>query len=92
MFITPGFKKSLIVEQFQGNYLNNDNWSIVLIATGRLFHKSTMWLKDENLTWVLKRPLASMACAFLISYLYDLKLTYSKMSNKINVLFQTFKN
>ena len=23
MFITPSFKKSLIVEQFQGNYLNN---------------------------------------------------------------------
>ena len=22
MFITPSFKKSLIVEQFQGNYLN----------------------------------------------------------------------
>ena len=25
MFITPSFKKSLIVEQFQGNYLND--WS-----------------------------------------------------------------
>ena len=23
MFITPSFKKSLIVEQFQGNYLKN---------------------------------------------------------------------
>ena len=25
MFIMPSFKKSLIVEQFQGNYLNNSN-------------------------------------------------------------------
>ena len=25
MFITPSFKKSLIVEQFQGNYLNLQN-------------------------------------------------------------------
>ena len=25
MFITPSFKKSLIVEQFQGNYLNTIN-------------------------------------------------------------------
>ena len=24
MFITPSFKKSLIVEQFQGNYLNRE--------------------------------------------------------------------
>ena len=24
MFITPSFKKSLIVEQFQGNYLKNE--------------------------------------------------------------------
>ena len=28
MFITPSFKKSLIVEQFQGNYLKNQNISI----------------------------------------------------------------
>ena len=26
MFITPSFKKSLIVEQFQGNYLKNPSW------------------------------------------------------------------
>ena len=25
MFITPSFKKSLIVEQFQGNYLKENN-------------------------------------------------------------------
>ena len=26
MFITPSFKKSLIVEQFQGNYLKFEKW------------------------------------------------------------------
>ena len=29
MFITPSFKKSLIVEQFQGNYLNLSNLLIL---------------------------------------------------------------
>ena len=31
MLITPSFKKSLIVEQFQGNYLNNKNNSVIII-------------------------------------------------------------
>ena len=30
MFITPSFKKSLIVEQFQGNYLNHYLFTLVL--------------------------------------------------------------
>ena len=54
------------------------------MATGRTFHKSTMQLKSENLkTSVLKRPLACMASEFLISYLYDLKLTYDRTSKSI---------
>ena len=28
MFITPSFKKSLIVEQFQGNYLKLNYWNV----------------------------------------------------------------
>ena len=36
MFITPSFKKSLIVEQFQGNYLNT-NWKIGVRKQGYVF-------------------------------------------------------
>ena len=37
MLITPSFKKTLIVEQFQGNYLNSCNWFVltdILIENG----------------------------------------------------------
>ena len=40
MFITPSFKKSLIVEQFQGNYLN----SCVRVKPIRLLQQLTVWI------------------------------------------------
>ena len=33
MFITPSFKKSLIVDQFQGNYLNREFSSRTLLSS-----------------------------------------------------------
>ena len=45
MFITPSFKKSLIVEQFQGNYLKafqELKWSLLLLeVTGVIFAHAT---------------------------------------------------
>ena len=32
MFITPSFKKSLIVEQFQGNYLKYESASVLKLS------------------------------------------------------------
>ena len=40
MFITPSFKKSLIVEQFQGNYLKD--------ASFKRFENSTVELLDKE--------------------------------------------
>ena len=48
MFITPSFKKSLIVEQFQGNYLKlfeTDNVTIIMIF---LKHKSKMAMARDR--------------------------------------------
>ena len=51
MFITPSFKKSLIVEQFQGNYLKNCQ----AIQKSRLDRKSNAWFtlgsESESLVW-----------------------------------------
>ena len=71
----------------------NDTRPIVLIATGRPFHKFTIRLKMENLkTTVLKQPLTSVASVFLISYLYDLKLTYDRTSKSMSPLRHLKRN
>ena len=56
MFITPSFKKSLIVEQFQGNYLKK--WKFYDLTWGKLIldymywrwkHRySPVWLSDQH--------------------------------------------
>ena len=44
MFITPSFKKSLIVEQFQGNYLKFANLTTNMAARGYI--RKTMFLPN----------------------------------------------
>ena len=41
MFITPSFKKSLIVEQFQGNYLKEARRGFLLHARAQSKHAIT---------------------------------------------------
>ena len=48
MFITPSFKKSLIVEQFQGNYLNREILCIGFYADVFAFGAP---LQTNKLTW-----------------------------------------
>ena len=48
MFITPSFKKSLIVEQFQGNYLNCCAKAKTPVANGIAIHVWALFLCDRN--------------------------------------------
>ena len=64
--------------------LNNEKRSIVLIPSGRQFHRSTIRLKKENLkTSVLERPFTSVPSLFLMLYLGVLKFTYAKTLKSI---------
>ena len=58
MFITPSFKKSLMVEQFQGNYLNRlSAWGMLLKFW--LILASTLLLKKvlvKKKTSVMQQP------------------------------------
>ena len=48
MLITPSFKKSLIVEQFQGNYLNCRNFSGSSIKSGiALVHEAILLTRSQ---------------------------------------------
>ena len=43
MFITPSFKKSLIVEQFQGNYLK-----ILTVLCASIILEDILWTEGET--------------------------------------------
>ena len=63
MFITPSFKKSLIVAQFQGNYLKKYKTHTMFLWSYRNMSKS---LGEREMLWE-NEPQASVSTAFLSS-------------------------
>ena len=83
MFITPSFKKSLIVEQFQGNYLNGEKGYSVCHDKSdnkiELPHReSPICLWRVSTLSNLNLPLISFVC--VVSFLPTLFLAFSLFS------------
>ena len=61
MLITPSFKKSLIVEQFQGNYLKNTITSVLQHKWLANVNESLKELR-ENVNWDCLGPCKCYEC------------------------------
>ena len=69
MFITPSFKKSLIVEQFQGNYLKSLQTENVIFSF---------------VEFLLGQPAVRVAVKIELSHRNDTKIAISFANNKNN--------
>ena len=71
MFITPSFKKSLIVEQFQGNYLKDVSFILILKLSLRGWNSRIKRDRWETLVGNHKRDQAPVLWAWLTPKKYQ---------------------
>ena len=82
MFITPSFKKSLIVEQFQGNYLKSNK--VVFNVSTEQIEETKRLQKESQSEVVFLKGTCTHACKTVCTYMHiHTKYLYSNFNSHL---------